>query len=333
MARRKKGNPVHGWVLVDKPLHLTSTQIVGKIRRLFNAQKAGHGGTLDPLASGVLPIALGEATKTVPFIMDGQKIYEFDVTWGVQRETDDFEGDIIKQSDLRPSQAEIDQILPKFRGRIAQVPPIFSAIKVNGQRAYDLARAKQDVTLSAREVFIEKLERIDSVTDTHDSNIVPSEDQDAQQITSFRLICGKGTYVRSLARDMGEILGCYGYVSRLRRVKVGPFLEMDTISLDVLEQLGHTGALETALTPIQTALDGIPAVFVSEQACQAIQHGRSIPIEESYLRQLPEDSKIIQNCDGADAELLLLCHQQDQRALALAKARQNHFAPVRVFNL
>ena len=333
MGRRKKGDPVNGWVLVDKPLHLTSTQIVGKIRRLFNAQKAGHGGTLDPLASGVLPIALGEATKTVPFIMDGQKMYEFDVTWGVQRATDDFEGEVIKQSDLRPGLTAIDEILPKFTGTISQVPPIFSAIKVNGQRAYDLARAKQDVTLSARDVFVEKLERLDIDRSASATEIAATGDQLLQQVTSFRLTCGKGTYVRSLARDMGEILGCYGYVSRLRRVKVGPFLEMDTISLDVLEQLGHTGAIETALTPIQTALDGIPAVFVSEQACLAIQHGRSIPIEDEHLRQLSQDSKIIQNCDGAGEEIFLLCHHQDQRALALAKARQNYFAPVRVFNL
>ncbi|MEP6433662.1 MAG: tRNA pseudouridine(55) synthase TruB, partial [Lentilitoribacter sp.] len=196
--RKKKGRPISGWLVLDKPYDFGSTEAVSKIRWLFKAQKAGHAGTLDPLASGMLPIALGEATKTVPYIMDGRKIYQFAVTWGEEHTTDDLEGAVIEQSEERPDIKAIEAILPEFIGEISQVPPQFSAIKINGERAYDVARSGDKMDIPAREVEIFRLDIIDS----EDKNV-----------TRFEVECGKGTYVRSLARDFGRKLGCFGYVS------------------------------------------------------------------------------------------------------------------------
>ena len=208
MARRKKGNPINGWIILDKPVGMTSTQAVGKVRWLFQAQKAGHAGTLDPLATGVLPIALGEATKTVPYAVDGVKAYEFTVRWGAETDTDDAEGRIVETSDLRPTADEIEAILPDFHGEILQTPPQFSAIKIQGERAYDLARSGETVKLEPRPVVIDRLDLV-AMPDT-DTSVFEAE-------------CGRGTYVRALARDMGRRLGCLGHVTQLRRTRVAAF--------------------------------------------------------------------------------------------------------------
>ena len=264
---RKNRLPVHGWVAFDKPLGMTSTQAVGKIRWLFNAAKAGHGGTLDPLATGLLPIALGEATKTVSLAMDGRKIYRFTVAWGAETTTDDLEGDVTSRSDTRPSQNDIESVLKIFDGEIMQAPPAFSAIKVDGERAYDLARAGDTVELAARPVRIDSLRCIE----------VP----DASHAT-FEVACGKGTYVRSLARDMGRALGCLGHVVMLRRIAVGPLTEAHMISLEKLEELSHKApggnAMEGALLPIETVLDGIPALAVGEGEAQRLRQGQFVPL-------------------------------------------------------
>lgn len=223
MARRgkKKGRPISGWVIFDKPKGMGSTEAVSKIKWLFNAEKAGHAGTLDPLASGMLPIALGEATKTVPYVMDGTKIYRFTVSWGEERSTDDLEGVATKTSDNRPSRADVEALLPNYTGVISQVPPQFSAIKIDGERAYDLAREGETVEIPSREVEIDRLEIVG----------IPDADR-----TEFEVECSKGTYVRSLARDMGRDLGCYGHISELRRIEVAPFTEEDAVTLAELEQ-------------------------------------------------------------------------------------------------
>lgn len=266
-SRIMKRLPVHGWVILDKPLGMTSTQAVGKIRWLFNAEKAGHGGTLDPLATGLLPIALGEATKTVPFAMDGRKVYRFTAKWGEERTTDDLEGEISATSSNRPSQIEIESILSSFQGQILQAPPAFSAIKVAGERAYDLARAGAAVELAARPVHIEALRLVD----------VPDADH-----ATFEVTCGKGTYVRSLARDMGRALDCLAHVTMLRRVAVGPFAEAHMISLEKLEDLSHKApggnAMEGALLAIETVLDGIPALAVDGEQAQRLRLGQTVPL-------------------------------------------------------
>ena len=262
---KKRGEPIHGWIALDKPVGMTSTQAVAKVRWLFNAEKAGHGGTLDPLASGLLPIALGEATKTVQWAMDGRKVYRFTVAWGEERTTCDLEGEISVTSTTRPSRREIETILSQFEGEILQAPPAFSAIKIGGERAYDLARAGEAVDLAPRPVTIEKLSLLDMPDESH---------------ASFEVICGKGTYIRSLARDMGRALGCLGHVSMLRRVAVGPLSEAQMIPLETLEELRHNApgdnAMNGVLRPITTMLDGIPALAVDERQAQRLSQGQSV---------------------------------------------------------
>ena len=266
MASRK-GNPVHGWVILDKPEELSSSRAVGIVRRVFNAAKAGHGGTLDPLATGILPIALGEATKTVSFAMHGAKSYEFTLQFGSQTSTDDREGEVIATSDNRPERAAINAALPGFTGEIDQRPPIFSAIKVDGRRAYDIARnAVADgldslPELESRPVVVDRLEL---------------RDADAGSATFF-VACGKGTYIRSLARDLAVALGTVGHVSRLRRLSVGPFDESDAISLAFLEKLEHSAAAFEHLKPITSALDDIPALPVSAGEAAKLRHGQTLP--------------------------------------------------------
>lgn len=216
--RKKKGRPVSGWVILDKPVGMGSTEAVSKVKWLFAADKAGHAGTLDPLASGMLPIALGEATKTVPYVQDGAKVYRFTVTWGEERSTDDLEGPVTKSSDKRPDEADIRAIMPNYTGVIMQTPPQFSAIKIAGERAYDLAREGETVEIPPREVEIGRFDLIE-----RDENSA-----------LFEIECGKGTYVRSLARDMGRDLGCYGHISTLRRTEVDPFTVEDFITTDAL---------------------------------------------------------------------------------------------------
>lgn len=305
MSRRKKGNPVHGWVILDKPLNMTSTQAVGAVRRSFNAQKAGHAGTLDPLATGILPIALGEATKTVPFAVDGEKAYRFTVRWGAETTTDDTEGTVTQSSERRPSRAEIEALLPQFHGNISQVPPAFSAIKIAGERAYDLARDGEDVVLEARTVTIDRLALVDH----------PDE-----STSVFEAECGKGTYVRALARDMGRMLGCYGHVIALRRTRVGPFDEGNSVTLDAIQsaaQMVDTTAIADCLAPVEMALAALPELLVSQSDAASLARGQSILIR------------------GRDAPILAgpAFATSKGRLIALGELDKGALHPTRVFNL
>jgi len=320
MPRKRRGQPVHGWVNVDKPLGVTSTKAVGMVRRAFDAQKAGHGGTLDPLATGVLPIALGEATKTVPFVMEGSKIYRFTVAWGEARTTDDREGDVTETSDHRPTRAEIEQAIPGFIGEIDQVPPKFSAIKIDGQRAYDLARADQKIDIKARRVTI------------YDLRLQEIETRDE---ATFTVECGKGTYIRSLARDLARTLGTVGHVSALRRTKTGPFFDCDAIPLEKLTQARHMGAqddggdeaavvdLAACLLPVAKALDDIPALTVTESEAARIRNGQPVPVLRTDNRQ-----QIDGLSDDAD-----LCALLNGEVIALMRLKGRLAQPVRVLNL
>jgi tRNA pseudouridine55 synthase len=234
---------VDGWIALDKPTGLTSTQAVSRLKRVYNAKKAGHAGTLDPLASGLLPVAFGEATKTVPFVQDGEKAYRFTVKWGVETDTDDSEGRNTRESDDRPTRAAIEALLPRFIGEIQQTPPQFSAIKIAGERAYDLAREGEQVELKARAVTIYTLEIVDS-----------NENE-----TQFFMECGKGAYVRAIARDLGRLLGCFGHVTALRRTRVGPFTEEDAYTLDEIENQNMAGE---ALLSVEAGLTELPCVIV-----------------------------------------------------------------------
>jgi len=306
MARKRKGYPVHGWVVLDKPVGMTSTRAVARIRRVLNARKAGHGGTLDPLASGILPIALGEATKTSAYIMEGAKTYRFTVAWGAQTDTDDTEGESIQTSDLRPTPEAIEVILGDFAGLISQMPPQYSALKVDGERAYDIARSGEQVNLQPRDVQIDRLEIVDHPDSTH---------------TTFEVDCGKGTYVRSLARDFGQKLGCFGHISALRRTRVGPFCEDDIISLEKLEELSHIGArcqeLAQVIRSVETVLDDIPALAVNTSDAARLKNGQAV-----ILR-------------GRDAPILsgTVFVASNGTPVALAEFRQGMLHPKRVFNL
>lgn len=281
MARRgkKKGRPVSGWIVLDKPAGMGSTDAVAKVKWLFKAQKAGHAGTLDPLASGMLPIAMGEATKTVPYVMEGAKVYRFTVAWGEERTTDDLEGPVAKTSDLRPSEAEIRALLPNYTGLIMQTPPQFSAIKVGGERAYDLAREGGTVEIAAREVEVGRLD------------LVALPDQNS---ALFEIECGKGTYVRSIARDLGRDLGCYGHIAELRRVEVYPFEPSHMVELAAIEAAAEAveneeerfAAIDPFIMDTAAALDGLPEVALSDDAATRIRlgnpviiRGRDAPVE------------------------------------------------------
>jgi tRNA pseudouridine55 synthase len=298
--------PVHGWLILDKPYGMSSTQAVGKVRWLFNAEKAGHGGTLDPLASGLLPIALGEATKTVSHAMDGRKIYRFTARWGEERTTDDLEGEVSATSDRRPTRAEIESILPRFTGEILQVPPAFSAIKVAGERAYDLARAGETVALAERPIRIETLKLLE----------VPDPDH-----ATFEVTCGKGTYIRSLARDMGRALGTAAHVSMLRRVAVGPFTEAHMISLENLAELGHKApggdAKTGALLPIETVLDGIPALAIDEEQARRLKLGQAVLLRGANA-PIAEDAVLVMS---------------GGKPLGIGTVIQGSLKPKRLFNL
>jgi tRNA pseudouridine55 synthase len=294
MARRKKGNPVHGWVVLDKPQGMTSTRAVSIVRRLFTAQKAGHAGTLDPLATGILPIALGEATKTVPFAVEGQKAYRFTVRWGIETDTDDAEGNLVRESAERPTRTAIEALLPSFIGEIMQVPPAFSALKIEGARAYDLARSGDPAELAPRPVLIERLDLVD----------VPSAD-----FAVFAAECGRGTYVRALARDMGRLLGCFGHVTALRRTQVGPFIEDAAVTLDELEQATADGQTDL-LQPIETALLGLQGINVSQMDAGRLTRGQPVLLRGRDAPILVEGSvfavskgTVVAICDVAAGEL------------------------------
>ncbi len=314
MGRRKKGDPIHGWLVLDKPLEMTSTQAVGKTRWLYNAKKAGHAGTLDPLASGILPIALGEATKTVPFAQEAGKTYRFTIRWGESTTTQDAEGEVVATSDVRPDRDAIEAALPEFIGDIEQIPPKYSAIKVDGERAYDLARAGEDVELQARPVRIDALDILD----------IPSPD-----LCVLEMRCGKGAYVRAVARDLAQSLGTEGHVAALRRTQVGPFSVDDAISLDALEDLVHKARALEALLPVETALDDIPALAVTDGEAFQLRQGRSIvlpPRQASELRDLRQP-RMIGDKDYSKAAVAM----DADRAVAIGEARAGKFSPLRVF--
>lgn len=308
MARRKKGLAVSGWINLDKPYDLGSTQAVGAVRRLFNAQKAGHAGTLDPLATGILPIALGEATKTVPFLMDADKTYRFTIAWGVSTASQDREGEVIGQSDVRPGVDAVEAMLPRFVGEIDQVPPRFSAVRVDGQRAYDLAREGEEVELTARRVVI------------HRAAVIAAPDADHVEI---EIDCGKGTYVRALVRDLAESLGAHGHVSALRRTRVGAFTEAEAVGLDVLRQMCDNQELPKALLPVETALDDIPELAVTTEDAFRLSQGRAIVL-------LPRQVETLRPRLGADR---LVSAFHGEAIVALCTMRMGRLEPSRVFNL
>jgi len=304
MGRRRKGQAVNGWLVLDKPEGLTSTKAVGRTRWLFDAQKAGHAGTLDPLATGVLPIAFGEATKTVPYAVEGSKTYRFTVRFGAETDTDDTEGSVIATSETRPTRANIEAALPRFIGEIEQIPPRFSALKVDGARAYDLARDQEEFELPARIVIIDRLA------------LVEQPDLDSCVLEAD---CGKGTYVRALARDLGRALGCLGHVAALRRTRVGGFTLDEAIPLQTVEQAAGEGreALHDLLQPVENALVGLPAVPVSPADAANIRLGRAV-----LLR-------------GRDAPVVAGAAFAVSRGapVAIGEVAQGEFHPSRVFIL
>jgi tRNA pseudouridine55 synthase len=320
--RKKKGRPVSGWMVLDKPLGMGSTEAVSKIKWLFKAEKAGHAGTLDPLASGILPIALGEATKTVPYVVDGEKVYRFTVKWGAETATDDAEGAVLNESDERPDREAVEAILSGYVGTIMQKPPAFSAIKIGGERAYDLAREGEKVDIPAREVEIESL------------TIVSHEDGR----TAFEVECGKGTYVRSLARDMGRELGCYGHVVELRRTVVDPFDEEDAVTLQELEKAvaaaeapigdgddeeaaaqerlqARFAALDPFLLDPGEAMHGYPQIAVSGDQANRIRLGNPVILRGRDAPLPAEDA----------------CAFERGRLLAIGEVAAGEFRPRRVF--
>jgi len=296
MARRKKGNPVHGWLLVDKPKGVTSTAVVNKARWAFQAQKAGHAGTLDPLATGLLAVAFGEATKTVPYAQEGMKTYRFTVRLGVRTSTDDEEGEAIATSAARPDDSQIKSALLAFKGHIEQVPPQFSAVRVEGERAYDLARDGVEMELEARPLFVEHLAILDRPDPDH---------------VVLEMICGKGGYVRSIARDLGEALGCYGHVLRLRRIWSGPFEAMT--DWDTLLTAIDEGTLDQHLLPLEDGLRDLAEVRCGAEAAARLRHGNPAPVLWSEA-DYGEDAWA--SCQG--------------RAVALGTALGGEFRPARV---
>ena len=310
MAKRR-GKPVHGWVNLDKPCGISSAKTVAIVKRVFDAAKAGHGGTLDPMATGVLPIALGEATKTVSYTMSKSKSYQFSLAWGSETSTDDTEGEIIYQSVIRPSDDEIDRALVKFRGVIVQAPPHYSAIKIEGVRAYDLARqagASQPLpTLKPRQVRIDQFLRLES-------------DQTGAR---FFVGCGKGVYIRALARDLGRALGSAAHVTSLRRLSVGQFHADHAISLDFLENLTHDAAAFEHLHPVLSALDDIPALPISRAESTKLRHGQTLPVLGGSAQQ-----RFAMLMAGDTAIAI-----EGQTPVALVMVKSGLVCPVRVLNL
>jgi tRNA pseudouridine55 synthase len=307
MAASRRGVPIHGWVVLDKPRGMSSSQAVGAVRRLLDAAKAGHGGTLDPLATGVLPIALGEATKTVAWAMAGRKTYRFTLRWGEARDTDDAEGEVIGTSALRPSCAAIAAALPRFNGRIEQRPPAYSALKLGGERAYALAREGVAVALAHRPVEI------------HALRLLAAGDADHAELEAE---VGQGTYIRALARDLGEALGTLAHVTALRRLAVGRFRVEAATSLDKLAALGHSAAASGHLLPIETALDDIPALALSEEEARRLRCGQAVMLSaaaRSGLGPVGESATVRATAAG--------------KLVAIAEIARGAVRPVRVLNL
>ena len=299
---RPKKRDVHGWIVLDKPVGMTSTHAVAVVKRTLNAKKAGHAGTLDPLASGILPIALGEATKTVPFVMDGRKSYVFTVAWGVETDTDDAEGRPVNATNTYPERDKVEALLPRFLGTIEQIPPRFSAIKIKGERAYDLARDGEVPDLAARTVQIDRL----AVVAHHADRSILEAD------------CGKGTYVRALARDFGRALGCLGHVAALRRTRVGPFAEEDAVKVGDLEAVrdGAGEALAAVLRPVESALSELPSVAISRDSAARLMRGQPVILRG---REAPPEGKLYATCGGV--------------LVAVGDVERGELVPHRVFNL
>jgi tRNA pseudouridine55 synthase len=313
MGRKRKGAPVHGWVVVDKPVGVTSTETVAIVKRVFDAQKAGHAGTLDPLASGVLAVALGEATKTVSFAMESEKTYRFAARWGEGRDSDDAEGRVEGTSEVRPSASGIEALLPRFIGEISQVPPRFSAVKVSGERAYDIARDGQVPLLEARTVSI------------HEVRLVGQPDPDHAE---FEMRCGKGAYVRAWVRDFAVALGTLGYVSELRRLAVGGFTLSDAIPLEKLKSFVHSPAALEHLKPISTALDGIPALAVTGADAVRLRCGNSILMRAGLFARIKEEADTDDDLQGLTVYLASAAGEP----VALAELSGGELRPFRVFN-
>ncbi|MGA7327542.1 MAG: tRNA pseudouridine(55) synthase TruB [Rhodomicrobium sp.] len=305
MARRK-GNDIHGWLILDKPQGLTSNQALGRLKRLFNPKKVGHAGTLDPLATGVLPVAFGEATKTVAHVVDCEKTYDFTIRWGIETDTDDKEGQAVRTSEARPSREAVQAALAQFTGDIMQSPPSYSAVKVEGERAYDLARGGETFELAPRLASVYELEILDMAS---------------PDLTRLYCACGKGTYVRSLARDLGRVLGCFGHIEGLRRTSAGPFDEEHAISLETLEGLSNSAggldALMSAIVPVETALDGIPALAISGDDAARLKRGQPILIRGG-------NAPILKGPVYATARGVLI---------AIGEVERGELHPTRVFNI
>ena len=296
-APRSNRVDVDGWVVLDKPIGMTSTQAVSRLKSLYNGKKAGHAGTLDPLASGILPVAFGEATKTVPYVQDGEKAYRFEVTWGIETDSDDSEGQVTRTSEERPSHDRIEALLPRFIGTIMQAPPAFSAIKIDGERAYDLARSGEIVEIAERPVSIHALRLTDADEDT----------------AVFEAECGKGTYVRAIARDMGRALGCYGHVTALRRTRVGPFLESDAVPLSSL--LDFPERVPGALRAIEAGLSEVAGVVVDRDGAARLRRGQSLLLRG---RDAPFEGAAYAVCGGV--------------VIAVGHVQKGELVPGRVFN-
>jgi len=308
MGRKRKGQPVHGWIILDKPEGMTSTAAVAAVKRRLDAAKAGHGGTLDPFATGILPIALGEATKTVSYVVDGVKRYRFTIRWGIATDSEDRDGDVTAQSDMRPDRVAIEAVLGRFIGEIEQVPPAFSAIKFDGKRAYDLARQGKAPEMAPRIVTIEELRLLETPDADH---------------AIFDAVCGKGTYIRALARDIALALGTVGHLVALRRTQVGPFDEKCAISLDELAENMHVAAACKHLLPVETALDDIPALAVTETEAGRLRNGQAV----SLVRK--GDLDRIADLEIGDTVLAMA----DGKLVALARYTAGEIQPVRVLNL
>ena len=307
---RKNGQNLIGWINLDKPLEMGSTQALGAVKRILNPKKAGHSGTLDPLATGVLPLALGDATKLVNFVQDSLKTYEFTIKWGERRETDDAEGEIIATSDKRPKIDDIIAALPQFVGEIEQIPPKYSAVKINGQRAYDLARAGKEVDVKSRIIYIEKLDILEA----------------SEETLKLECVCGKGTYVRAIARDLAHALETEGYVTELCRTAVGPFLQRDAVSLDFLEQINDKSALEDVLYPLEVVLADIPALALTEAEAKKLRNGNFL----SFVAKPDFERLMMSGINTEDGDHAAAIY--NDKLVALVDITGPRIVPTRVFN-
>ncbi|KCZ90127.1 tRNA pseudouridine(55) synthase TruB [Hyphomonas johnsonii] len=310
--RKRKGDPISGWLNLFKPVEMTSTQAVAILKRLYNADKVGHGGTLDPLADGILPIAFGEATKTVQWAMDSEKEYVFTIEWGTSTDSQDTEGAVTATSAARPSREAVEATLSNYIGLIQQVPPRFSAIKVDGQRAYDLAREGEDFELKSREVVV------------HSAKVIGMPDADH---TVVHVTSGKGFYVRAMARDLAFDLGCEGHISQLRRTRVGSFSAADAVAISALQEMTDKADLLAALKPLQSVLTGVPALDIAPGEAADLRQGRSIMLMPHVIEAWREARN---PADDDDRLALASCNGT---AVALGDVRAGHFEPVRVFNI